>query len=189
MNLLDQIQLRFFLPFVCVSIAILFWFHWKSFLFQVDDQMKLLQNSWSDMLVLDHLHHRIHNNLPDETPLHNGQKFDLLGLGLLGVPQLADHFNEIQNKLQELKFDVGDYICMKFLLLLNPGKRFSCSLFICMHSNDYLFEWNGWKKISFFVKTLRSNDAVDLTTLFSFFYWKFVFIGRFHRCYNHCYQH
>lgn len=88
---------------------------------KVDDQMKLLQNSWSDMLVLDHLHHRLHNNLPDETPLHNGQKFDLLGLGLLGVPQLADHFNEIQNKLHELKFDVGDYICMKFLLLLNPA--------------------------------------------------------------------
>lgn len=89
---------------------------------QVDDQMKLLQNSWSDMLVLDHLHQRIHNGLPDETTLHNGQKFDLLGLGLLGVPQLAEHFNELQNKLQELKFDVGDYICMKFLLLLNPGE-------------------------------------------------------------------
>ena len=85
--------------------------------------MKLLQNSWSDMLVLDHLHQRLHNNLPDETTLHNGQKFDLLSLGLLGVPSLIDHFNELQNKLQELKFDVGDYICMKFLLLLNPGKH------------------------------------------------------------------
>lgn len=84
--------------------------------------MKLLQHSWSDMLVLDHLHQRIHNSLSDETTLHNGQKFDLLGLGLLGVPQLAEHFNEIQTKLQELKFDVGDYICMKFLLLLNPGE-------------------------------------------------------------------
>lgn len=89
---------------------------------KVDDQMKLLQNSWSDMLVLDHLHHRIHNGLPDETTLPNGQKFDLLGLGLLGVPQLADRFSELQNKLTELKFDVGDYICMKFLLLLNPEK-------------------------------------------------------------------
>nr|XP_029734984.1 nuclear hormone receptor FTZ-F1-like isoform X2 [Aedes albopictus]XP_029734985.1 nuclear hormone receptor FTZ-F1-like isoform X2 [Aedes albopictus] len=87
---------------------------------KVDDQMKLLQNSWSDMLVLDHIHQRLHNGLPDETTLHNGQKFDLLGLGLLGVPSLAEHFNELQNKLQELKFDVGDYICMKFLLLLNP---------------------------------------------------------------------
>ncbi|XP_070501501.1 nuclear hormone receptor FTZ-F1 isoform X2 [Chironomus tepperi] len=90
---------------------------------KVDDQMKLLQNSWSDMLVLDHLHQRLHNNLPDETTLHNGQKFDLLSLGLLGVPSLVDHFNELQNKLQELKFDVGDYICMKFLLLLNPEVR------------------------------------------------------------------
>ncbi|XP_018325312.1 nuclear hormone receptor FTZ-F1-like isoform X4 [Agrilus planipennis] len=87
---------------------------------QVDDQMKLLQHSWSDMLVLDHIHQRMHNNLPDETTLHNGQKFDLLSLGLLGVPSLADHFNDITSKLQELKFDVSDYICLKFLLLLNP---------------------------------------------------------------------
>lgn len=75
------------------------------------------------MLVLDHIHQRLHNQLPDETTLHNGQKFDLLGLGLLGVPSLVEHFNELQNKLQELKFDVGDYICMKFLLLLNPGNK------------------------------------------------------------------
>ncbi|XP_049819847.1 nuclear hormone receptor FTZ-F1 isoform X6 [Aethina tumida] len=90
---------------------------------KVDDQMKLLQHSWSDMLVLDHMHHRMHNNLPDETTLHNGQKFDLLSLGLLGVPTLADHFNDITAKLQELKFDVSDYICIKFLLLLNPDVR------------------------------------------------------------------
>nr|AJF93909.1 FTZ F1 beta [Leptinotarsa decemlineata] len=90
---------------------------------KVDDQMKLLQHSWSDMLVLDHMHQRMHNNLPDETTLHNGQKFDLLSLGLLGVPSLADHFNDITTKLLELKFDVSDYICTKFLLLLNPDVR------------------------------------------------------------------
>lgn len=90
---------------------------------QVDDQMKLLQHSWSDMLVLDHMHQRMHNNLPDETTLPNGQKFDLLCLGLLGVPTLADHFNDLMAKLQDLKFDVSDYICVKFLLLLNPDVR------------------------------------------------------------------
>lgn len=84
--------------------------------------MKLLQHSWSDMLVLDHMHQRMHNNLPDETTLPNGQKFDLLCLGLLGVPTLADHFNQLMVKLQDLKFDDTDYICVKFLLLLNPGK-------------------------------------------------------------------
>ncbi|XP_017480477.1 PREDICTED: nuclear hormone receptor FTZ-F1-like isoform X2 [Rhagoletis zephyria] len=90
---------------------------------KVDDQMKLLQHSWSDMLVLDHLHQRIHNGLPDETQLNNGQVFNLLWLGLLGVPQLSDYFNELQNRLQDLKFDMGDYVCMKFLILLNPDVR------------------------------------------------------------------
>lgn len=114
--------------------------------------MKLLQNSWSDMLVLDHLHHRLHNNLPDETPLHNGQKFDLLGLGLLGVPQLAEHFNEIQNKLQELKFDVGDYICMKFLLLLNPGNdiHISISVFQLHFMNKYTHTHYFTLEVSFY---------------------------------------
>lgn len=84
--------------------------------------MKLLQHSWSDMLVLDHMHQRMHNNLPDETTLPNGQKFDLLCLGLLGVPSLADAFGELAAKLAELKFDVSDYVCLKFLMLLNPGK-------------------------------------------------------------------
>lgn len=83
--------------------------------------MKLLQHSWSDMLVLDHIHQRMHNNLPDETTLHNGQKFDLLSLGLLGVRSLADHFTQVMHKLQDLKFDLSDYICVKFLLLLNHG--------------------------------------------------------------------
>ncbi|XP_070164306.1 nuclear hormone receptor FTZ-F1 isoform X2 [Polyergus mexicanus] len=90
---------------------------------KVDDQMKLLQHSWSDMLVLDHLHQRLHNSLPDEMTLHNGQKFDLLCLGLLGVPALADLFKDLSKKLQELKFDTSDYICMKFLMLLNHDVR------------------------------------------------------------------
>ncbi|KAG8224064.1 hypothetical protein J437_LFUL001141 [Ladona fulva] len=90
---------------------------------RVDDQMKLLQHSWSDMLVLDHMHQRMHNNLPDEMALPNGQKFDLLCLGLLGVPSLADHFSDLIAQLEDLKFDVSDYICIKFLLLLNPEVR------------------------------------------------------------------
>ncbi|XP_060664280.1 nuclear hormone receptor FTZ-F1-like [Drosophila nasuta] len=89
----------------------------------VDDQMKLLQHSWSDLLVLDHLHHRIHNALPDVTHLHNGQVFDLMSLGLLGVPRLRDYFDELQHKLIDLKFDMGEYVCMKFMMLLSPDSR------------------------------------------------------------------
>lgn len=93
-----------------------------SFHLQVDDQMKLLQNSWSDLLVLDHMHQRMHNGLPDEMTLANGQKFDLLALALLGIPAVVDSLNEVQNKFAELKLDSLEYLCVKFLLLLNPGQ-------------------------------------------------------------------
>merc|ERR1712106_934487 len=90
---------------------------------KVDDQMKLLQNSWSEMLILDHMHHRMHNNLPDETPLANGQKFELLSLALLGVPSMAEKFLEVSASLKNLHFDQADYVCLKFVLLLNPDVR------------------------------------------------------------------
>ncbi|RWS27892.1 nuclear hormone receptor FTZ-F1-like protein, partial [Leptotrombidium deliense] len=89
----------------------------------VDDQMKLLQHAWSDMLILDHIHQRMHNGLPDDTTLPNGQKFDLLSLALLGVPAVAESLQQVQNKLSELKFDPTDYLCVKFLMLLNPEVR------------------------------------------------------------------
>jgi len=89
---------------------------------KVDDQMKLLQNSWSEMLILDHMHHRMHNNLPDETPLANGQKFELLSLALLGVPSMAEKFLEVSASLKNLHFDQADYVCLKFIMLLNSSQ-------------------------------------------------------------------
>ncbi|XP_023234016.1 nuclear hormone receptor FTZ-F1-like isoform X2 [Centruroides sculpturatus] len=90
---------------------------------KVDDQMKLLQHAWSDMLILDHLHQRLHNGLPDETTLPNGQKFDMLCLALLGLPAMADQLHRVATRLQTLKFDPLDYICLKFIVLLNPEIR------------------------------------------------------------------
>merc|ERR1711936_553576 len=90
---------------------------------EVNDQMRLLENSWSEMLILDQIHQRMHNHLPDETTLANGQKFELLSLALLGVPSMSEAFNEMTGKLANLKFDSADYVCLKFVLLLNPEVR------------------------------------------------------------------
>ena len=83
--------------------------------------MKLLQHAWSDLLILDHLHQRLHNHLPDESPLPNGQKFNLLLLSLLGCPNLEEPLHDLTARLTEIRFDVPDYVCLKFLMLLNPG--------------------------------------------------------------------
>ena len=88
---------------------------------QVDDHVHLLHDSWSEMLILDHMHHRIRSNFPDETQLPNGQKLELLSLGLLGVPSMAAKFLQISANLNQLCFDSADYFCLKFILLLNAG--------------------------------------------------------------------
>ncbi|GFW18632.1 nuclear hormone receptor FTZ-F1 [Trichonephila clavipes] len=84
--------------------------------------MKLLQQSWSDMLILDHLHQRLHNGVPEEITMPNGQKFSMVNLALLGVSNMVEQLNIVSARLQELKFDPVDYICLKFLLLLNPAE-------------------------------------------------------------------
>jgi hypothetical protein len=65
-----------------------------------------------------------------------------LCLGLLGVPTLADHFNQLMAKLQDLKFDDTDYICVKFLLLLNPGKIVTRLMLQC-HRAAFFWELLG----------------------------------------------
>lgn len=64
----------------------------------------------------------MHNNLPDETSLANGQKFELLSLALLGVPSMAEQFLEVSHTMSRLKFDAADYVCLKFILLLNSAE-------------------------------------------------------------------
>ena len=95
--------------------------YFKKFEIHPDDQIMLLQDSWSEMLILDHIHQRMHKNLPDETELPNGQKFDLLSLALLGVPSMAEKFLQISESLKQLCFDSAEYFCLKFIIYLNAG--------------------------------------------------------------------
>ena len=115
------------------------------------------------MLILDQIHQRMHNHLPDETTLANGQKFELLSLALLGVPSMSDAFNELTGKLSNLKFDTADYVCLKFILLLSPGKYLFIFIFSsridsnqCRHSFFCTFhQWNNG-----FIKKIKIEPSV-----------------------------
>ena len=89
-------------------------FFFKELKLRLEDQVILLQDSWSEILILDQMHHRIHHNLPDETELPNGQKFELLSLALLGVPSMAQKFLGISDNLKQLCFDSADYVNFNF---------------------------------------------------------------------------
>ena len=76
----------------------------------VMDKVNLLRNSWPEILILDQIHHRMHNHIPDEITLANGEKFNLLSLALLGTPSLLEAFNKMSRKLANLMFDNADYV-------------------------------------------------------------------------------
>ena len=84
------------------------------------DKARLVENSWSGIFILDQIHHRMHNHIPDEITLANGEKFKLLSLALLGTPSLMEAFNTMSRKLANLMFDSADYVCLKSLVFLNP---------------------------------------------------------------------
>ena len=65
------------------------------------------------------------------------QKFELLSLALLGVPSMAEKFLEISDNLKQLCFDSADYVCLKFILLLNAGKRKGTSSQIVLQMMKY----------------------------------------------------
>ena len=44
-------------------------------------------------------------------------------LGRLGLGSITDQVVELVHKLRTLKLDENEYLCLKFVILLNPGKN------------------------------------------------------------------
>lgn len=87
---------------------------------KVEDQMKLLQNCWSEILILDLAHRFLRQIWSGELILANGHKLNLDCLDDLGLSDMKDRILELIRKMKELKIDDYEYTCLKFLILLNP---------------------------------------------------------------------
>ena len=111
----------------------------------MEDTTDLFSNSWPGILILDQIHHRMHNDIPDEITLANGQNFKLVSLALLGTPSLLETFNKISRKLANLMFDSADYVCLKLLLYLNPEVQTLRNLSLVQEINEQVlakYEFN-----------------------------------------------
>ncbi|ELK19095.1 Nuclear receptor subfamily 5 group A member 2 [Pteropus alecto] len=89
---------------------------------QVDDQMKLLQNCWSELLVLDHIYRQVVHGKEGSIFLVTGQQVECATI----VPQagatlssLMGHAQDLVAKLRALQFDQREFVCLKFLVLFS----------------------------------------------------------------------
>ncbi|XP_016408049.1 steroidogenic factor 1b [Sinocyclocheilus rhinocerous] len=93
---------------------------------KVGDQMKLLHNCWSELLVLDYIARQLHHGKEDSVLLITGQEVELAsllaqaGVTLSGMIQRGQ---ELVHRLQELQLDRRETACLKYLILFNPDVK------------------------------------------------------------------
>ena len=92
----------------------------------IGDLKILVQDSWSDIWIIDFVYQMIHNELPNKIMV-SGEIFELIPLVLLGDVSNLQAFNDLYSKLNDLKFDGIDHLILALLILLNewlPNLRY-----------------------------------------------------------------
>ncbi|XP_061673719.1 nuclear receptor subfamily 5 group A member 2-like [Syngnathoides biaculeatus] len=93
---------------------------------RVGDQMKLLHNCWSELLVLDHIFRQVQHGKGDSILLVTGQEIELssvLSQGEATLSSLVQRGQDLAVRLRVLQVDRREIACLKFLLLFNPNVK------------------------------------------------------------------
>lgn len=88
--------------------------------------MKLLQNSWSELLILDHIYRQVVYGKAGSIFLVNGQHLDYSTIGSQAGAMLHNIIRaaqELAMKLCSLQFDQPEFECLKFLVLFSSDVK------------------------------------------------------------------
>ncbi|XP_055454093.1 nuclear receptor subfamily 5 group A member 2 isoform X2 [Psammomys obesus] len=89
---------------------------------KVDDQMKLLQNCWSELLILDHIYRQVVHGKEGSIFLVTGQQLDYSSIASQAgatLSNLMNHAQELVVRLRSLQIDQREFVCLKFLVLFS----------------------------------------------------------------------
>ncbi|KAG1949157.1 nuclear receptor subfamily 5 group A [Pimephales promelas] len=92
---------------------------------KVGDQMRLLHNCWSELLLLDHICRQVHHGRDNTLLLITGQEVDLSAVCDAGPPlsSMVQRGQDLARRLQLLQVDRREMACLKFLILFNPNVK------------------------------------------------------------------
>ncbi|MED6247189.1 Nuclear receptor subfamily 5 group A member 2 [Ataeniobius toweri] len=88
--------------------------------------MKLLQNCWSELLILDHVFRQVVHAKEGAILLVTGQQVDYAVIASQAgatLNNLLSHAQELVSKLRSLQLDQREFVCLKFLVLFSLGQR------------------------------------------------------------------
>ncbi|XP_012971375.1 nuclear receptor subfamily 5 group A member 2 isoform X2 [Mesocricetus auratus] len=88
----------------------------------VDDQMKLLQNCWSELLILDHVYRQVVYGKEGSLLLITGQQVDyasIVSQAGVTLSNLVSHSQDLVLRFRSLQIDHREFVCLKFLVLFS----------------------------------------------------------------------
>lgn len=94
---------------------------------EVADQMTLLQNCWSELLVLDHIYRQVQYGKEDSILLVTGQEVELSTVAVQAgslLHSLVLRAQELVLQLHALQLDRQEFVCLKFLILFSLDVKF-----------------------------------------------------------------
>ncbi|MGH0185283.1 UNVERIFIED_CONTAM: hypothetical protein FKN15_016522 [Acipenser sinensis] len=93
---------------------------------QVEDQMKLMQNCWGELLVMDHLYRQVALGREGSVHLVTGQQIEvstIVSQAGDALTSLLSRSQELVSKLRTLQLDRQEFVCLKYLVLFNPDVK------------------------------------------------------------------
>ncbi|XP_051964200.1 steroidogenic factor 1-like [Xyrauchen texanus] len=93
---------------------------------KVGDQMGLLHNCWSELLLFDHICRQVRHGRENSLLLITGQEIELSAVLVeagLTLNSLVQRGQELARRLQHMQVDRRELACMKSLILFNPNVK------------------------------------------------------------------
>ncbi|XP_053329026.1 steroidogenic factor 1 [Spea bombifrons] len=94
---------------------------------EVSDQMILLQNCWSELLVFDHIYRQMQHSKENSILLVTGQEIDMSSISSQAgstLNNLVLRAQELVLLLHSLQVDRQEFVCLKFLILFSLDEKF-----------------------------------------------------------------
>ena len=94
-----------------------------------EDQMSLLHETWSEMVLLDHIYRQVWFSDSHSVLLVNGKSIALPDIPAMfdaTATKIFERVTELSNRFRHIQIDRTELVCLKFLILFNAkGKMVS----------------------------------------------------------------
>lgn len=132
------IYIFYYLSLKKFIVFLLFYLAYFSKLFQMDDQIALLINSWCELLLLSCCYRSM--STPNEIRISHEKSVTVEQAQVMGLSPVIERMINLTEHLRRLQVDQYEYVSLKVIILLTSGwYGCNCPLLPAFNTRTYIF--------------------------------------------------